>query len=319
MTSSAASPSGLGDPSPTSGATTGATTAARTFGICRNPTLPYPELVRQFRLYEALGFETAWLTDHFQRPSGPGEPFLEGWTTLAAIIPRTTTIRVGVLVTSNTFRNPALLAKMAITLDRISDGRLEVGLGAGWYVREHEQFGVPFPAAAERVGRFAEAAAVLDLLLREAGGSFAGRYYRLDGAALVPGSVQRPRPPMTMGAHGPRMLEVVARYADRWNSFGSVEEIRERNTQLDEACARVGRDPRAITRSFFGQVPRATMANRLDFDPWASPDAFAHMVGIYGEAGITDFILDGPEPDQEAMMARIATDLLPRLRAGGRP
>jgi alkanesulfonate monooxygenase SsuD/methylene tetrahydromethanopterin reductase-like flavin-dependent oxidoreductase (luciferase family) len=285
-----------------------------TFGICRNPTLPYPELVRQFRLYERLGFETAWLTDHFQRPSGPGEPYLEGWTTLAAIIPQTSRIRVGVLVTSNTFRSPALLAKMTITLDQISGGRLEVGLGAGWYEREHEQFGIAFPPPAERVARFAEAAAVVDLLLRDAGGSFDGRYYQLVDAALVPGSVQRPRPPLTMGAHGPKMLATVARYADRWNSFGTVEEIRERNAMLDDACARIGRDPGEIVRSFFGQVPRDTMANRLEFDPWDSPDAFAHMVGIYGAAGTTDFIVDGPEPHQERTMEQIATDLLPGLR-----
>ena len=291
-------------------------TRSPTFGICRNPTLPFPELVRQFRLYEEVGFETAWLTDHFQRPSGPEEPFLEGWTTLAAIIPQTSSIRVGVLVSSNTFRNPALLAKMAITLDQISSGRLEVGLGAGWYVREHEQFGIDFPEPPVLVARFTEAVTVLDLLLREAGGSFDGTYYRLDGAALVPGSTQRPRAPLTLGAHGPRMLATVARFADRWNSFGTVAEIRERNDRLDEACARVGRDPHAIVRSFFGQVPRQTMANRLEFDPWESPDAFAHMVGIYREAGITDFIVDGPEPHQLEMMGRIATDLLPGLRAG---
>ena len=303
------------DPTETGNRPTYPTTRPLTFGICRNPTLPFPELVRQFQLYEEFGFDTAWLTDHFQRPSGPEEPYLEGWTTLAAIVPQTRTIRVGVLVSSNTFRHPALLAKMAITLDQISGGRLEVGLGAGWYVREHEQFGIDFPAAAERVGRFTEAAAILDLLLREAGGSFAGTYYRLDGAALAPASVQRPRPPLTLGAHGPRMLATVARYADRWNSFGTVAEIRERNDQLDAACDRIGRDPHAIIRSFFGQVPRETMANRLEFDPWESPDAFAHMVGIYREVGITDFIVDGPEPNQMETMGRIATDLLPALRA----
>ncbi len=287
-----------------------------TFGICRNPTLPFAELVRQFRLYEELGFDTAWLTDHFQRPSGPDEPFLEGWTTLAAILPQTARIRAGVLVSSNTFRSPALLAKMAITLDQISGGRLEVGLGAGWYVREHEQFGIDFPDPAERVARFGEAVAILDLLLREAGGSFDGTYYRIDGAALVPGSTQRPRAPLTLGAHGPRMLATVARFADRWNSFGTVAEIRERNERLDEACGRIGRDPRTIIRSFFGQVPRQTMANRLEFDPWESPDAYAHMVGMYREVGISDFITDGPEPHQMETMARIATDLLPSLRDG---
>ncbi len=302
------------EPTDTKGPPAGQGSRPLTFGICRNPTLPFPELVRQFRLYEELGFDTAWLTDHFQRPSGPEEPYLEGWTTLAAIIPQTRTIRAGVLVSSNTFRLPALLAKMAITLDQISGGRLEVGLGAGWYVREHEQFGVDFPAAAERVGRFTEAVAILDLLLRDAGGSFTGTYYRLDGAALVPASTQHPRPPLTLGAHGPRMLATVARYADRWNSFGTVAEIRERNERLDEACATVGRDPGAIIRSFFGQVPRDTMADRLEFDPWDSPDAFAQMVGMYREVGITDFIVDGPEPHQIEMMGRIATDLLPGLR-----
>ena len=287
-----------------------------TFGICRNPTLAFPALVTQFQTYERLGFETAWLTDHFQRPSGPEEPYLEGWTTLAALIPQTSRIRVGVLVSNTLFRPPALLAKMAITLDRISGGRLEVGLGAGWYAREHRQFGIPFPTPAERVARFGEAVRVIDLLLREGGGSFAGRYYQIDNAVLSPRGMQAPRPPLTLGAHGPKMMATVARFADRWNSFGTVAEIRERNARLDDACAAIGRDPASITRSFFGQVPRETMANRLAFDPWDSPNAFAHLVGSYGEAGITDFIVDDPEPHQMATMERIATDLLPRFRQG---
>jgi len=285
------------------------------FGICRNQTLPWPELARQWRLYEELGFDSAWDCDHFQRPSEPEAPYYEGWTLLAALATQTATIRVGVLVTSNTFRHPALLAKQAMTVDHVSGGRLELGIGTGWYAGEHDRFGLAFPPAPELVGRFQEAVEVVDRLLRQEVTSYEGAYYRLDEALFRPAPLQRPRPPLTLGAHGPRMLGIVARYADRWNSFGTVDEIRERNARLDEQCAAVGRDPGAILRSFFGMAPRPTMGGRLERDPWDSVDAFADMVGRYRAVGIEEFIVDGPEPHQFGVMERVAGDLLPRLRA----
>jgi hypothetical protein len=122
--------------------------------------------------------------------------------------------------------------------------------------------------------------------------------------------VQRPRPPLTLGAHGPRMLRFAARYADRWNSYGTTAEIRERNDRLDEACAAIGRDPKAIIRSLYGwTIP-------MGADPWSSPDAFADVVGRYREAGMSEFLMEAPHEEQFPVMERIALEVLPGLRAG---
>lgn len=284
------------------------------FGIVRNQTLPWPVLADHARRFEACGFESLWLSDHFQRPSGPDEPLLEGWTTLAALAATTERLRLGILVTSNTFRNPALVVKEAVTVDHVSRGRVEVGLGTGWYKGEHDRVGLPFPEPPELVDRFEEAVQIVDLMLRQKTTTFKGAYYTLEDALCHPLPIQQPRPPITLGAHGPRMLRIAARYADRWNSYGSVAEIQDRNTRLDEACAAIGRPPGEIIRSFFGMAPRLTMAGRLPTDPWASPDAFGEAVELYRAVGINEFLVDGPEPHQLDVMERIASDVLPRFR-----
>lgn len=284
------------------------------FGIVRIQTLPWPEMVEQTQRIEALGFDSLWVSDHFQRPSGPEEPLLEGWTTLAGLAAITDRIRLGMLVSSNTFRHPALLVKEAVTIDHVSNGRLEIGLGTGWFRGEHEWMGIPFPDPPELVARFAEAVQIVDTMLRQELTTFHGQYYRLTNAPCRPGPVQQPRPPLTLGAHGPRMLGIVARFADRWNSFGSVAEIRDRNARLDDACAAIGRDPSEIIRSFFGMAPRQTMSGRLEVDPWSSPDAFIEVVEQYRAAGMSEFLFDPPYPHQFDTMERIAADVLAKYR-----
>src|SRR5688500_15160495 len=288
------------------------------FGIVRNQNLPWQTLVRHWAVFERLGFDSIWHADHYQRPSIPDAPFLEGWTLLAALALRTETPRIGILVSSNTFRHPPLLAKQAVTVDHISGGRLELGIGTGWYKAEHERFGVPFPETPELVGRFEEAVMLIDALLTRDLTSWQGRYYQVQDAPFRPTPLQQPRPPITLGAHGPRMLRIAARYADRWNSYGTVEQIRERNARLDEACAEVGRDPRRIIRSFFGMAPRpmpGPPGSRLDVDPWASPAAFEEIFGRYRDVGIDEFLIDGPQDHQWNVVERVAADVLPRLRA----
>jgi alkanesulfonate monooxygenase SsuD/methylene tetrahydromethanopterin reductase-like flavin-dependent oxidoreductase (luciferase family) len=140
--------------------------------------------------------------------------------------------------------------------------------------------------------------------------TFEGRHYRLRDAAIRPGPVQRPRPPLTLGAHGPRMLRIVAQYADTWNSFGTVEEMRVRNQTLDEHCAAIGRDPSEIVRSLYG------WAALMPSDPWQSVDAFHEMVGRYGEVGINEFVIDQPRPEQFDVLERIAAEAIPALRTG---
>ena len=279
------------------------------FGLCTDQNLPWPTLVERWQYFEALGFDSVWDCDHYIQPSRPTGPYFEGWTLLAGLAARTERIRVGVLVSSNTFRHPALLAKEAVTVDHISNGRLELGLGAGWYLPEHEKFGLDFPGPAELVGRFREAVEIVDRLLRNEVTSYEGRYYQLRDAPFRPGPVQRPRPPLTIGAKGPRMLEIVARYADAWNSSGTVEEVGARNRVLDEKCAAVGRDPAEIVRSLYG------WAAIMPDDPWESVEAFQEVIGRYREAGIEEFIIDQPPDAQLGVLERVATDVIPALRA----
>jgi F420-dependent oxidoreductase-like protein len=282
------------------------------FGICTDQNLPFETLVERWQYFERLGFDSVWDCDHFNQPSRPDGPYFEGWTLLAALAARTTRIRVGVLVSSNTFRHPALLAQQAVTLDHVSNGRLELGLGAGWFEPEHERFGLPFPPPSERVGRFREAVQIVDSLLRHETTTFEGRYYQLTEASVRPAPLQKPRPPLTLGAHRPRMLRICAEYADSWNSFGTVEEMRERNELLDQQCAAVGREPREIRRSFYGWASQMK-AQGLP-DPWQSAAAFEDVVGRYLAVGIDEFVIDQPRPEQFGVLEQVVTDVLPGLR-----
>ncbi len=279
------------------------------FGIVTDQNLPWPTLVERWQYFEALGFDSAWDCDHLVQPSQPANPrgYLESWTLLAGLAAQTQRIRIGVLVTCNTFRHPALLAKQAVTVDQISNGRLELGLGAGWYVPEHTMYGISFPSPSELVGRFREAVEIVNRLLRQEVVSYEGRYYQLREAVFRPGPVQKPRPPLTLGAKRPKMLRIVAEYADRWNSSGSPEDLRARNEILDEHCAAIGRDPASISRSVYG------WAAIMPRDPWQSAEAFEDMVGRYREAGVNEFLVDQPKKEQFPVLERVATEVIPRL------
>jgi alkanesulfonate monooxygenase SsuD/methylene tetrahydromethanopterin reductase-like flavin-dependent oxidoreductase (luciferase family) len=276
------------------------------FGICTDQNMTWDKTVERWQLFERLGFESAWLCDHLIQPSRPTGPYFEAWSLLAGLAARTEKIRVGILVTSNTFRFPQIVAKMSVTVDHISNGRLEIGLGAGWYEPEHAMFGIPMPETKELVSRFKEAVQVVDLMTREDTSSFDGEYYQLRGARSRPASVQKPRPPLVLGAFGPRMLKIVARYADTWNAFGTPEEMRERNQMLDDYCREIGRDPDTLDRSLYYWVPKA------DLDPWASKDAFYSVLEPYVEAGVNQFILDQPGDSQINQLDWVASEVLPK-------
>ncbi|HEV2108903.1 MAG TPA: LLM class flavin-dependent oxidoreductase, partial [Thermomicrobiales bacterium] len=156
------------------------------FGIQTVQSDPWPDLVRRWRWLEELGFDSLWVPDHLVKPFTPELPLFEAWTTLAGMAIVTERPRLGVLVSSNTFRHPGVLAKQAVTLDHMSNGRLEFGLGAGWFVSEHEQYGVDFPEPPELVARFREAVEVVDQLLRQEVSQYDGRYYQLKEAFFSP-------------------------------------------------------------------------------------------------------------------------------------
>jgi F420-dependent oxidoreductase-like protein len=279
------------------------------FGICTDQNMDWPTTVERWKYFEQLGFDSIWDCDHYVQPSRPTGPYHEGWTLLAALAAVTERIRIGVLVSCNTFRHPALLAKEAITVDHISNGRLELGIGAGWYVPEHEMFGIPFPAPGELTARFREAVEIVDSMCRREITTYKGTYYQLEDAPCRPRPIQQPRPPFMLGAHGPRMLRIVAEYADGWNSFGTLEELKRRNEILDQHCADIGRDPTEISRSLYG------WAAVMPHDPWASPAAFEEVVGIYRAIGINEFIIDQPDAARFPIVERVATDVIPKLRS----
>jgi alkanesulfonate monooxygenase SsuD/methylene tetrahydromethanopterin reductase-like flavin-dependent oxidoreductase (luciferase family) len=275
----------------------------------------WAEVLASFELAEDLGFDHAWLVDHLVDTDGPPEHgCLEGWTLLAAIAARTRRIRLGILVSSNTFRHPALLLKEAVTVDHVSEGRVILGLGTGWHADEHRRYGIDLPPPPERVDRFEEAVEIVTSLMAQERTTYAGRHYRLDDARLQPPPVQRPRIPLLIAAHRPRMLRIAARHADQWDSFAALPgtatdgveaELAERIGQLDAACAAIGRDPREIRRS--------TWATN---DVLASPDAYLDYVRRHRALGFTDFSTVAPAPGQVATLRTIASEVIPELRAG---
>lgn len=283
--------------------------SARSFGIQTIQTWTWPEMHQRWAWFEDMGWESLWLPDHFVPTANPPGPMFEAWTLLSALATHTSTARLGILVSSNTFRHPALLAKQAVTIDHISNGRVELGVGAGWFVEEHEMFGMEFPPTKVLVEQYAEAVDLLDRYLGSDQTTFNGEYYSLQDAWNRPAPIQKPRMPLMLGAHGPRMIEIAAQYADSWNSRGTPEEMRDRNKRMDEACHRHDRAPGDVKRSMLYVV-----AQMPDEHPWDSTDAFEDFVGRFSEAGVQEFIFQPPPADQLDIVERVATDILPKLR-----
>jgi F420-dependent oxidoreductase-like protein len=274
------------------------------FFIVLGQRASWPELLARTRETEELGFDGLYLVDHFYGLFDVADPTHEAYTMLAALAPFTQRLRLGVLVCGNTYRNPAFLLKQAVTVDHISGGRVDFGVGAGWTEREHEAYGFPFPPAGERVARFAEALEIWDLLQREERTTYDGEHYQLLDAPFAPKPLQRPRLPFLIGGSGPRMLRLIARYADIWNMVASPDEFAAGNQRLDEACAAVGRDPATLVRAVSPKL------NLL-----ASVDAFAAGVAAYRAAGVDDIHMPWPRTEHEVPVLRqVAREVMPELR-----
>src|SRR5690349_7761095 len=225
------------------------------FGIKTAPQhTTYDAMVKVWQDADALPvFEHAWLFDHFAPIGGLDldGPCFEGWTLLAAFAAQTKRIRIGQMVTGNTYRHPAVLANIAATLDVISNGRLDLGIGAGWNEYEHASMGIPLYAPGERIRRLGEACEIAKRLFTQHLTDFDGRYYQLKDARCEPKPIQKPYPPFVIGGSGEQLtLRVVARYADIWNfAGGTVETFKQKVATLHEHCREVGRDPAAIQLS----------------------------------------------------------------------
>jgi alkanesulfonate monooxygenase SsuD/methylene tetrahydromethanopterin reductase-like flavin-dependent oxidoreductase (luciferase family) len=293
------------------------------FQVLCLPNVPWDVLKQRFVRLDQLGIEVAALPDHFVDWTNPPSPWFESWTALTGLAAATSSIRLSSSVTQIPFRNPALFARQALTLDHISHGRLEIGLGTGLlHDPSYAMIGIPDWEPKERVARLAEYVEIVDRLLRDEVTSFSGDFYRVAGAIMNPRPVQSPRPPIMVGALGPVMMRHAARYADTWNSLSfeeafedQVDETRRRATLMDEICASVGREPTTLRRSYTMFDARARPRGG-SIDYYDSPDRFDEMVGRVIELGMDEIGLYYPlDERQEATFERIATDVLPRLRA----
>jgi F420-dependent oxidoreductase-like protein len=278
------------------------------FRIVLGQRASWPELLARTRETEALGFDGLFLVDHFYGLFDVMDPTHEAYTMLAALAPFTQGLRLGILVCGNTYRNPAFLLKQAVTVDHVSGGRVDFGVGAGWTEREHEAYGWDYPSARERVDRFAEALEIWDLLQREERTTYEGQHYQIVDAPFEPKPLQRPRMPLLIGGSGPRMLRLTARYADIWNAVGTPDELSTINQRLDAACAAEGRDPATLVRTI---SPRINLL--------ASAETFASGVAAYRAIGFRDVYLPWPRNERELPVLReVARDVIPTLRGQAR-
>ena len=274
------------------------------FGLKLSQNATIDELRALWRLADEAGFDSCWVMDHFAT-LGPRDdgPIFETWTMLAAMAQMTTHTRIGCAVVGNTYRHPAVLAKMAVTVDHLSHGRLEFGLGAGWAENEHEMLGLEFGSRNDRADRLEESVQVIRALWTQPRTTFEGQHYQLREAVAEPKPVQQPYPPIWIGGSGPkRTLRITAQYADVWNAAGgSPDEIAASSAILDQHCADVGRDPGQIRRSVQVGVGEEDLSQ------------IRSTIGAYVQVGVTDFLLITRGDDPQAIGERLAAQL-PQLR-----
>jgi F420-dependent oxidoreductase-like protein len=289
-------------------------------------------------LDRASEFDHLWLMDHFVTGMGTADgadgPCLEGWIALAALAQATSRVRLGILVSGNTYRHPAVLAKMATTLDHISDGRLELGIGGAWHTYEHQAFGIPFYTTRERLERLDEAVQLIKLLWTEEKPKLEGRYYQLDGPPYNPPNVQQPHPPiMVAGGGEKRTLRTAAKYGDAMNVSGTPEEVKHKFEVLERHCQEVGTDYNRIRRTivvplflsddpaFHQQVLQGMAAFRGSTEEEARRGIFLGSVQEiqarvqeYAEVGTQEIIVSQfPRFHRESLL-RFAGEVIPAFR-----
>ena len=293
-----------------------------TFHVLILPSGSWSEVNERFLQVERLGFDAAGMGDHFVDWTSPSRPWFEMWASLSAVAAQTSTLRLQTSVAQIPFRNPALFARQALTLDHISNGRLEIGLGTGLISDpSYEMMGLPNWSAAERVERFGEYVEVVDRLLSEETTTYHGDYHTVEGAVMNPGPIQSPRPPITIAALGPRMMEHAVRLADTWDSLSfadnldaQIEETRSRIEQIDRLCEGLGRDPSSLTRSYLAFDAKARPSGGM-INYYESQDLFVEMVERVTALGVGQIGLYYPAlTEQIPGFERIATNVIPGLK-----
>jgi alkanesulfonate monooxygenase SsuD/methylene tetrahydromethanopterin reductase-like flavin-dependent oxidoreductase (luciferase family) len=291
-------------------------------GVLMLPTDPWPETVARARHLESLGYDHLWTYDHLSWRRYRDRPWHATIPWLTGLAAATSSVRLGTMVTSPNFRHPVTLAKDVMTLDHISQGRLTLGVGAGGVGFDSTVLGGAVLSPAARGQRLAEFVELLDLLLRQPTTSFRGTYYTADEARMLPGCLQRPRPPLALAAGDPATMAVVARFADGWITYGDSSHrdssaagtdaaIDRQLDALAQHCARIGRDPMSVDRLY--------LSGNTDERPLASLDAFTDLVGRCQARGFTDIVFHHPRADDpvwndpEDIVEAIAAEVLPGL------
>jgi F420-dependent oxidoreductase-like protein len=294
----------------------------------------WQEYLAAVKVVEALGYDTLWNFDHLLPFAGdPAEPCFETWTTLSAMAMATTSIRIGALVNGVMYRDPATLAKAAVTVDHISGGRLEFALGAAWAEREFRAYGLPYPPVGERMSRLEEALDIVKLLWTEPRANYQGRYYTIVDAPCAPKPVQRPRPPIMIGGTGPRTIRIAARHADIWNGVGQPSEIAGAIALLRSACEKIGRDAGEIELSCHplmsmaatneeaeakaqGAVARVDGSVDQERGRWllGTPAVVRKQIQDYIDIGITHWVIGVGAPFDLEGLALFANEVIPAFR-----
>jgi alkanesulfonate monooxygenase SsuD/methylene tetrahydromethanopterin reductase-like flavin-dependent oxidoreductase (luciferase family) len=293
----------------------------------------WDELLHRAQRVEEHGFESLWLYDHFYGPTLPELPSFESWTLATALLTRTERLRVGHLVLCNQFRHPALLAKMASTLDVVSSGRLELGIGSGSVAQEHQEAGLPWGTLPERTERLEETLEIITRMFSGERTTFKGRYYQLDGLPNLPRPLQDPRPPIHVGGASPRRtFPLVARYADVWNvPTYALDRIPLLVKQVDLACRAVDRDPATLRRSLEAVLVLAadddgvhaamTKAQRRFGDPGyqmeaggfiGTPEVVAARIRDHVALGFDSFVFFTYDRGGEETLRLLAEEVRPR-------
>jgi F420-dependent oxidoreductase-like protein len=297
----------------------------------------FPACVELWQTVEELGLDWASVFDHFMPiQADPTGPCFEGPTLLAALAAHTHRLRVGIIVVGVTYRSPAVLANIATTIDHVSGGRLEFGIGGAWYELEHDQYGIPFPPIGQRLAMMGEAAAILKSMWTEETTTFDGRHYQLKDAWCEPKPLQSPRIPLWIGGSGERVtMRHVAKEADGWNTFMSpLDEFDHKLSVLDGHCSDVGRDRseiriQTVSQVVLGEDEREAedqlraRAAALHLDPDAirerglramTPEQFAEHLWPYVDRGVGDFLISARPPMDRRTLELFANDVAPVLR-----
>src|SRR5215469_21231 len=291
----------------------------------RDPVEAFETMMNVAKAADETGYESVWMVDHFHTVPYPSqEVTFECWMSLAALARATKRVRVGQIVTCNSYRNPALLAKMASTLDVLSHGRLNFGIGAGWYEHEYRAYGYPFPRSPERLRQLREALQVILAMWRSEEATFEGTYYQLRGAINQPKGVQKPHIPILVGGSGEKVtLKLVAQYGDACNVSGDLKTLEHKFAVLKQHCESVGRDDESIYRTTsafcaiadseaeaMALVPEIYKPELNETSLVGSPETIRQRINAMEALGVQEIIMDLPSATDLTVLYRFAKEFI---------